>query len=313
LVARPVHLPVVVDGALDALRTMADARRVQLRTTVDPGLGPVMADPDRLRQVVWNLLSNAIKFTPEGGTVALRVERVVEGARITVKDTGKGISREFLPRVFERFTQAESSSTRPHGGLGLGLAIARHLVELHGGSVRAESDGEGLGATFTVDLPLLAAADACDVPSHPAPAVERIRDVHMLAGVRILVVDDDRDMLELLCATLRQVGASVAAAASASEALEALDRVSPDILVSDIAMPDEDGYALIEKVRMRDRQMPAIALTAFAGMGDRTRALLAGYQIHLPKPVEPDQLLAVIAQLKGAAKPADVSGGTARA
>jgi PAS domain S-box-containing protein len=304
LVARPLRLAAVVDGALDALRTMADAKSIRLRTMVDPALGPVMGDPDRLQQVLWNLLSNAIKFTPERGQVTVRVERADGGARITVSDTGKGIRRDFLPHVFERFTQAESSTTRSHGGLGLGLAIVRHLVELHGGRIRAESAGEGLGATFVVELPLIEAAEPADVrPADLAPGSEATLRAGVLDGLRVLVVDDERDTLGVVTATLEEAGACVMAAASVGEALDAFDRQPPDVLVSDIAMPGEDGHALIEKVRARAMErggrVPAIALTAYAGIEDRTRALLAGYQIHLSKPIDPVQLLEVIANVAG--------------
>jgi CheY-like chemotaxis protein len=271
---------------------------------VDPALGPVMGDPDRLQQVLWNLLSNAIKFTPERGQVTVRVERADGGARITVSDTGKGISRDFLPHVFERFTQAESSTTRSHGGLGLGLAIVRHLVELHGGRIRAESAGEGLGATFFVDLPFAEAAEPTDVrPAYLAPGSEATLRAGVLDGLRVLVVDDERDTLGVVTATLEEAGACVMAAASVREALDAFDRQPPDVLVSDVAMPGEDGHALIEKVRAREAErggrVPAIALTAYAGIEDRTRALLAGYQIHLSKPIDPVQLLEVIANVAG--------------
>jgi CheY-like chemotaxis protein len=251
--------------------------------------------------VVWNLLSNAIKFTPRGGNVWLRLGHDDGSAEIEVRDDGLGIKPEFLPHVFERFRQSDSSSTRPHGGLGLGLAIARHLVELHGGTVEVHSEGEGKGATFRVRLPLAVGAGPAEVralgPAAPVSAAPR------LSGVSVLVVEDEADTRELVRTVLGQLGADVRLAGSAREALRAIDDQPPDVLLSDIEMPEIDGYALMRTVRERspDRGglVPAAALTAYARSEDRLRALRAGYQVHLAKPVEPAELAAVVASLAG--------------
>ena len=303
---RPVELAPVIEAAADAVRPAAAAKGVTLRVLLDPPAGPVPGDPDRLQQVFWNLFSNAIKFTPAGGRVEARLTHAGGHAEVTVTDTGEGIAPEFLPHVFERFRQADGAITRRHGGLGLGLAIVRHLVELHGGTVRVESEGEGRGATFALRLPLLA-------PAAPAPgsagggrkqSSALPGDCASLAGLRVLVVDDDADTRTLLRALLERCGAAVALAASAAEALEHLRRAEaalPDVLVSDIGMPHEDGYQLIRRVRAlpaeRGGQIPAAALTAYARVEDRARALAEGYQAHVSKPVDPAELTAVIADL----------------
>jgi CheY-like chemotaxis protein/anti-sigma regulatory factor (Ser/Thr protein kinase) len=260
-------------------------------------------DPDRLQQVVWNLLSNAIKFTPKGGEVGVRVERSGSDVRVRVSDTGQGITPEFLPYVFDRFRQQDGSTTREHGGLGLGLAIVRHLVEQHGGSVTAESAGARRGATFTINLPIAAvkappgARGDAEAPPNPA----RGGGSPALAGVRVLVVDDQPDARELLALVLGRAGAEVSAAASAAEALELLGRGEVDVLVSDIGMPGTDGYALIGRVRDsesgRARRTPSVALTAYASEADRLRARAAGFDAHIVKPVEPAELVSVIAGL----------------
>jgi CheY-like chemotaxis protein len=256
-----------------------------------------------LQQIVWNLVSNAIKFTPKGGQVQVRLERVNSHVEITVKDSGKGIDPEFVPYVFERFRQADSSSTRVYSGLGLGLAIVRHLVELHGGTVRAHSEGEGKGATFTVKLPLIPVRVKPHLDGHVHPTVAGVPfdNSPALNGIRVLIVDDEVDSREFLVAALEQCEAKVFAFASASEALEALSRLKPDVLVSDIAMPLEDGYSLIRKVRQlsaeQGGQIPAIALTAYARAEDRMKALASGFQRHIPKPVEPTELATVVASL----------------
>jgi PAS domain S-box-containing protein len=257
----------------------------------------VLGDTTRLQQVFWNLLSNAIKFTPIGGRVRISLERNGSYAQIQVSDTGKGIRADFLPHVFECFRQSDASITRTHGGLGLGLAIVRHLVELHGGTVKAESSGEGQGATFTVKIPMMEGAGGAGEAGgaggelHPSP----------LTGVQILVVDDETDTREFLTFVLDECGAKVTAVSSAAEALEALQRFQPDALVSDIGMPNQDGYSLIRKLRAlessQERQIPAVALTAYARAEDRQEALAAGFQVHVSKPVNPDQLIAVIASL----------------
>jgi PAS domain S-box-containing protein len=305
---RPVELPLIIEAALDAARPMAEAKGVQLESALNPTVGIISGDPDRLQQVAWNLLSNAIKFTPRGGRVEVRIDHVDSHARIVVSDTGKGISPDFLPYVFERFRQAETGMTRQHGGLGLGLTIVRHLVELHGGTVAVESQGEGHGATFTVTLPIAQLEMADGGWRNEEKVVHEesaLRTPHsaILGGLRILLVDDEADTLELLTLVLEQYGATVIAVSSSAEALEAMGRSLPDILVCDIGMPGEDGYALIGKVRARAAEqggrLPAIALTAYARVEDRMRALAAGFQMHVPKPVEPVELVVVVASLAG--------------
>jgi CheY-like chemotaxis protein len=268
-------------------------------------------DPNRLQQVVWDLLSNAIKFTPRAGHVGVSMHCHPDTCELAVRDDGAGIRPEFLPHVFDRFRQADGSSTRRHGGLGLGLAIVRHLVELHGGSVTADSAGEGQGATFTVRLPLAVVREGTGRPEGPeAPRLHRaVANAHAsdlvpgLEGVRVLVVDDEADARELLQAVLRQSGAEVRAATSAREAIEMLRQWKPDVLVSDIGMPGEDGYALIRQVRSLPHKeggsIPAAALTAYARSEDRLRALTSGFQTHVAKPVEPVELAAVVASLAG--------------
>jgi PAS domain S-box-containing protein len=305
---RSVDLTAVIKAAADATRPAAEAKDIRLQTLLDPRAGPVSGDPDRLQQVVWNLLSNAVKFTPKGGRVQVRLERVNSHVEITVADTGAGIAPEFLPHVFERFRQADMTYTRAHGGLGLGLSIVRQLVELHGGTVRAESEGEGRGTTFTVSLPLLPVRTepAGNQPRvHPAAAAVSSPIVcpPELDGLRVLVVDDERDTRDLLDAVLTSCGAEVSTAASAAEALEQIGRGRFDVLLTDIGMPEEDGYALIRKVRQlppeRGGKVPAAALTAYARAEDRVRALRSGFQTHVVKPVEPEELVAVVANLAG--------------
>ncbi len=262
----------------------------------------VSGDPQRLRQIVWNLLSNAIKFTPEGGRITVKLHAVNGHAEFTVTDTGIGINADFLPFVFERFRQADSSRTRKYGGLGIGLAIVRHLVELHGGAIRVHSLGKNQGTTFVMTLPLLRTPMIEPAPPPPPPLPKQPpRKEDILKGVRVLVVDDEPDARELVTKVLKHSGASTATAGSAAEALEVLDSWKPDVLLSDIAMPGEDGYDLIHQVRNRPfnrgGQVPAAALTAMASSEDRTRALSAGYQLHVPKPVEAAELISVIASL----------------
>jgi PAS domain S-box-containing protein len=311
---RPVDLPLVVEEAVESVRPAADAKAVRLQLVLDPRAGPVSGDPDRLQQVIWNLLSNAVKFTHKGGRVQVRLERINSHVELTVSDTGQGIETEFLPFVFDRFRQADMTKRRAHGGLGLGLAIARHLVELHGGAVSAASGGPGRGATFTVTLPLLVVrAEAGAAERRHPTAVESLpyESGPALDGLRVLVVDDEPDTRELLAAVLKGRGAAVTLAASAGEALEALERETPHVLVSDIGMPGEDGYDLIRRVRAlppeRGGNVPAAALTAYAREDDRIRALLAGFQIHIPKPVNPAELAAVVATLAGGAKPRNLA------
>jgi len=271
---------------------------------LDPD-GRVCGDPERLQQVVWNLLSNAVKFTPKGGRVQVVLERVDSHLEIAVIDSGQGVAPEFLPHVFERFQQADPTTTRTHAGLGLGLAIVRHITELHGGSVHAESPGEGKGSVFTVKLPQLSVAWSAGESERRHPAATRdLPDDHRrpsLDGLRILVVDDDPDSNEVVRMLLTSCRAEVAVAGSVAQALEVLRRFDAHLLVSDIGMPGEDGYVLIRKLRERDpeqrRPLPAVALTAYSSVEDRIRLFSAGFQAHLTKPVDSDELLALVASL----------------
>ncbi len=298
----------VINAAIDAVRPAAEGKSIEIQTMLDPLTGAVSGDPDRLQQVIWNLLSNAIKFTPKDGKVQVTLERINSHVEITIADTGVGISPEFLPFVFDRFRQADSTLTRSHGGLGLGLAIVRHLVEMHGGTVSADSAGADQGATFTIKLPLRAvkeieqqAESARGDLSDPQSAAFDFDSAPSLAGTLVLVVDDEPDARSLLKAVLTQCGAEVVAVGSASEALREIEQRTPDCIVSDIEMPGEDGYSLIQKIRQKDHRrggaVPAVALTAHARAEDRMRALTAGYQMHVPKPVEPVELAVVIASL----------------
>ena len=308
---RPVDLASVVAAAAETARPAAEARDISLQTILDTQAGPISGDPDRMQQVVWNLLSNAIKFTPKGGRVQVRVVRADSHVEITVADTGRGIAAEFLPHVFDRFRQADQTTTRTHGGLGLGLAIVRQLVELHGGTVRVESEGEGRGTSFTVSLPLLSlrrepAGDAprahTDAQGEEAAAAS-LNCPPELQGLRVLVVDDEADTRELLAAVLTSCGAEVIQVATAAEALEQVESARPDVLVTDIGMPEEDGYSLLARIRQlppeRGGRMPAAALTAYARAEDRVRALRSGFQMHVSKPVEPAELITVVANLAG--------------
>jgi PAS domain S-box-containing protein len=305
---RPVELAAVVEAAADAVRPTAEAKNIRLQLLLDRQAGPVSGDPDRLQQVMWNLLSNAVKFTPKDGRVQVRLERIDSHVEITVSDTGQGISAEFLPHVFDRFRQADSTNTRGVGGLGLGLAIVRQMVELHGGTAQAASAGEGQGATFTITLPIVAvhntqAARATDQERIHLPAGGRVAIdcPPALKGLKVLVVDDETDARGLVVAVLEQCDAEVTAVTSADEALEAIVSVQPDVLISDIGMPGEDGYSLIKRVRALPPQsggrIPAVALTAYARAEDRIKALASGFQMHAPKPVEPAELVAIVASL----------------
>jgi PAS domain S-box-containing protein len=294
-----------IEAAVEAVRPGAEAKGVRLQKVLDTGAVSVSGDPVRLQQIVWNLLSNAIKFTPRGGRVQVRLERVNSHVEVAVSDTGSGIPAEFLPHVFDRFRQADQKTTRQHGGMGLGLAIVRHLVELHGGTVRAESAGEGRGATFTVTLPVAPVYNTEGEAGRVHPAARNTLPTFdlfdRLDGLKILVVDDEPDTRDLLKAGLGQCGAEVTAAASAAEAFEAIEKSAPDLLISDIGMPGEDGYELMRRVRSLPPEaggrVPAIALTAYARVEDRMHALRAGYQMHVPKPVELAELAAVAASL----------------
>lgn len=291
----------VVEAAIEAVRHSLEAKRQVLETRFDSGIGEVHGDPDRLQQIVWNLLSNAIKFTPPEGTVTVFVESAGQRVRIRVTDTGQGIGAEFLPYVFDRFRQADSTTTRSHGGLGLGLAIVSHLVQVHGGDVKAESGGEGQGAVFTVELPRFERAAGTPESGEWDLRPLTARMPTALAGIHVLLVEDEPDGRELVQAALERRGAEVTAVASVPEALAALGRGAPDILVSDIGLPGEDGYALVRRIRQRAPEegglVPAIALTAYASVQDRDRALAAGFQAHMTKPVEPAELSAAVSRL----------------
>ncbi|MGB9179893.1 MAG: ATP-binding protein [Pyrinomonadaceae bacterium] len=306
---RPVAPASFIESAIESVRPAAKAKGIRLQELFDTEVSSVSGDPARLQQVVWNLLSNAIKFTPHGGRVQVRLERSGSYIEIAVSDNGDGIKAEFLPFVFDRFRQADGTMTRQHGGLGLGLAIVRQLVELHGGTVEANSPGEGKGATFTVRLPLMPL-------HHLETRAERDRlaasDTHStfgrsdnLAGLTVLVVDDEDDVLELIKALLGGCGAKVLTAQSAAAAFDLLERLRPDVIICDIGMPDEDGFEFIQKVRAlpveRGGRIPAVALTAYARAEDRLRVLRSGYQMHIAKPMELAELVAVVANVAGRA------------
>ncbi len=292
----PLELGALLDAVVDAALPSAQAKDVQLEKSRDPEPAHVAGDAGRLQQVLTNLLANAVKFTGPGGRVAVRLTRSAGQARVEVSDTGNGISAEFLPFIFDRFRQADTTTTRREKGLGLGLSIARHIVELHGGSIEAASDGEGRGSTFSVMLPLLQSGT-----DHEVAARASLPAAASLAGIRILLVDDEEDAREAMVVLLAQAGAEVLAVASAAEAAAAIAADIPDVLLSDIAMPGEDGYALIGKVRSlppgRGGMVPAAALTAYATREDRSKALRAGFNEHVPKPVDPSRLIAVVIQL----------------
>ncbi len=301
---RPVAPASFIDAAVESVRPAADAKEIQLEILSDPNIGSISGDAGRLQQVVWNLLSNAIKFTPRGGRAQLKLQRTSSHVEISVSDSGQGIRPDFLPYVFERFRQADMKTTRAHGGLGLGLAIVRQLVELHGGTVSVTSEGEGKGATFIVKLPLLPVYQNPPGAGQQSPADVEIGPpdwADNLAGLKVLVVDDEADTCELLRSLLSRCGAEVTAANSASEAFRLFQVVNPDVMVSDIGMPLEDGYELIRKVRalpeVNGGRVPAVALTAYARPEDRMRALRAGYQMHVSKPIELGELVSIVASL----------------
>jgi PAS domain S-box-containing protein len=307
---QPVSFASITEGVTNSLGPAVDAKQLQLETVIDPAAGPVLGDPARLQQIVTNLLSNAIKFTPNGGSIYVQLERCNSHVRLEVTDTGVGIAAEHLPHIFERFRQVDSSNVRAHGGLGLGLAIVDYLARQQGGTVSAQSEGLGKGATFTVEFPLTSTEaiggnlGAVELfTDRPAAALKTANSStdERLRHVRILVVEDDLDTQELLKTVLQQHGAEVVTAGSASNAMAEIGQAKPDVIISDIAMAGENGYELIRKIRSLEPRdgghIPAIALTAYAGVADRRRALLAGFQTHLAKPVEPDDLLAVILSL----------------
>jgi signal transduction histidine kinase/ActR/RegA family two-component response regulator len=303
---RQVDLPAVIEHALDAVRPAAAAKSIRLQPVLDPRGGPVVGDPDRLQQVVWNLLMNAVKFTPRNGRVQLYLQRVTSHVEIVVSDDGPGIPPEVLPFIFEPFRQGDSSSTRAHSGLGLGLALVRHLVDLHGGSVTAQSDGAGGGATFVVRLPLPLAelgVSGSIGRAHPKAGSEPPHrgEIIRLDGVRVVVADDDPEALELASTILGGAGGEVRTCSSAAEALEAFRQSVPDVLISDIEMPGEDGYSLIRRVRAlpaeQGGRVPAVALTAYGRTQDRVQSLAAGFTMHVPKPVDPGELTTIVASV----------------
>jgi len=297
---RPVDLATIVQEALDTVRPVAAVKAIEITAEFDPRGGLVSGDSARLQQVVWNLLSNAIKFTPRGGRVSVSLECEGSHVELRVVDTGQGINPAFLPFVYDRFRQANNTSARKHGGLGLGLAIVRHLVEMHGGTVLADSQGEGHGSTFSVRLPLMIAKRADEAERD---AQNESQDIPRLNGVRVLIVDDERDAREMLCVMLEQRGVEARMAGTASEAFKMLQAWKPDVLVSDVGMPGEDGYALIAKVRALAPELggrvPAVALTGYAGPEDSQRLTSAGYNICVAKPVEFAELVRTVASLTG--------------
>jgi PAS domain S-box-containing protein len=303
-----VDIASVLEAATASVRPAAEAKGIRLQTVLDSNAGPVSGDPNRLQQVFWNLLSNAVKFTPKGGRVQLLLERVNSNLEVTVTDTGEGITPEFLPFVFDRFRQGQAGISRRHGGLGLGLAIAKQLVDLHGGSIRVKSPGAGKGSTFIVFLPVtvLHVDPAADHHRHlvEKPQASDVPDLcEQLRGVRVLVVDDEPDARALVKRLLEDCNAVVTAAASAAEAFELVQSTGPDVLVSDIGMAGEDGHSLIRRVRQLPENegggTPALALTAYARTEDRVRAIRAGYQMHLTKPVESVELVTMVTSLAG--------------
>jgi len=300
----PVELIRIIEAVVEGVRPAADAKNIQLKTALDPAISPIAGDPGRIQQIIWNLLTNAIKFTPRGGRVEVQLERIDSYVEITTRDTGRGIAAEFLPHVFERFRQSDSSSTRLHGGLGLGLSIVRQLVELHGGTVEAESPGEGAGTTVKVKLPATNGHIHFGEIEKTWPIIASDSPIgrsQSLKNLRVLVVENESDSRELIAEVLQGSGADVVSLGSAIEALAEMERQPFDVLISDIGMPLMDGYVLIEKVRQlptaRGGKIPAIALTAYAGVENRMRSLAAGYQLHMPKPVEPAELITAVASL----------------
>ncbi|MDI1310675.1 ATP-binding protein [Prosthecobacter sp.] len=302
-----VDLQSVIGEGVEALKPAAQAKKQRLHTLIDPLAPAVLGDPVRLQQIVWNLLSNAVKFTPSGGTITVALQRVNSHVEISITDSGAGIPADFLPHVFERFRQFDSSTTRRHGGLGLGLAIVRHLTELHGGTVRARSPGENAGSTFTVLLPLAVLHSEPDTSAHQHPASTRASSSSLtqplLQQVSLLVVDDEEDARTMLAKTLSMAGAEVTTASSAPQALECLRAHVPHVIISDIGMPGQDGYDLMREIRSHSEeqggQVPAIALTAYTRTEDRIKSIAAGFQMHLSKPADSVELITMVASLAG--------------
>jgi CheY-like chemotaxis protein len=294
-----------VEAAIETIGPSAAVKDIRIEKMLDSRAGPVSGDPARLQQVIWNLLSNAVKFTPKGGRIQVRLERVASHVEVCISDTGQGIDPDFLPYLFERFRQADSSTSRKFGGLGIGLAIAKEIVELHGGMIHAQSAGEGRGSTFAVTLPLLIfkrRAEPAPVQAAASSSVPIHADFTKLGGLKILFVDDEPDARGLVERLLTEYGAEVVTAETADAALDRIVEFRPDLVISDIGMPDVDGYEFLRKLRSskdESAMTPAIALTAFARSEDRTRALLAGYIHHVSKPIEPSELLATIAAVSG--------------
>ena len=295
----------VAEAAIDTVRSAANAKGVTLSLSLRDDVGSIVADEDRIQQILWNLLSNAVKFTPPNGTVVLEGTRAANAVLLEVRDSGEGIAAEFLPFVFERFRQADGTTTRQHGGLGLGLAIVRHLAELHGGTVRASSEGLGTGSTFTVSLPLQAPEtpdeESPSSPSSAARSTPSISEACPLGDVRVLVLNDDADMRDLIAMILEDAGARVTRTSSVREAIAAIAERCPDVALSDLGMPGEDGYGFVKRVRASTdpvvRSLPLVAMTAYARAEDRHRVLDAGFQRHIAKPIEPAELVVTLAQL----------------
>lgn len=303
---QPVDLQAVVSDAIESVRPAAEAKGIRVTKVLDPRGGPITGDPNRLQQVFWNLLTNAIKFTPRGGRVQVYLKRVNLQVEVSIADTGQGIAADFMPQLFTRFTQAETSTARRHGGLGLGLALVKSLVELHGGTVSASSPGPDQGSTFVVTLPMSVIQGESESILAAVPPTSSPLTLPDLKGFRVLIVDDEPDARALIERILAKCNATVTTAATAAEGVESVKQNHPDMILSDVGMPGEDGYEFLAKLRqLSDEEggdTPAVALTAFARSEDRRRALMAGFQMHLPKPVEPAELIAVVTNLFAASR-----------
>ncbi|HJZ82643.1 MAG TPA: ATP-binding protein, partial [Pyrinomonadaceae bacterium] len=303
----PVDLPKVIESAFDSIRPGAEAKAIRFATALNAGDYVVLGDSHRLQQIFWNLFSNAVKFTPQGGEVKVSISLADSRVTVTVSDTGIGIDPDFLPFIFDRFRQADGSTTREHGGLGLGLAIVQHLVELHHGRVIVESGGRNLGASFSITLPISRSPMVGRPQGDPVPdqsaGISDLKSAELLHGLKVLVVDDEADSRDLLTTILTQYGSDVRCTESAAAAMEAFREWDPDVLVSDIGMPNEDGYSFIRKLRelesRRAKEIPAVALTAYATDEDRLQALSAGFQLHVAKPIEPETFVTCLASVLG--------------